>query len=347
MHVKAAMDNLSDPGTSSCMDSGDNLLKISGLHTSFFTPEGVVKAVDGVDLELKTGHTLGIVGESGCGKTVLALSILRLVPDPPGKIIKGSILFQGSDLLEGDIEKMRAIRGNKISMIFQEPMTSLNPVFTIGSQIAEVILLHQRGRVGSHREALSVAIEMLNMVGIKDAPRRIGDYPHQLSGGMCQRVMIAMAMACRPTLLIADEPTTALDVTTQAQILCLMNDLKEEIGTSIILVTHDLGVVAQACNQVAVMYTGHIVEYACAADIFSDPLHPYTRGLMKSVPRLNSGFKGGRLYAIPGSVPTFKDMPAGCSFHPRCPEVMDICRIDHPPVFTPSSDRRVMCWRYA
>ncbi len=344
--MKAAERSLSDRGISSRKGEGEILLEISNLHTSFFTPEGVVKAVDGVTLQLKAGNTLGIVGESGCGKTMLALSVLRLVPDPPGKIVRGRILFQGTDLLGLDEEKMREIRGNKISMIFQEPMTSLNPVFNIGSQIAEVIMLHQSKRVGSRKEALSVAVQMLKLVGIKDAQKRIGDYPHQLSGGMCQRVMIAMAMACRPTLLIADEPTTALDVTTQAQILCLMNELKEEIGTSIILVTHDLGVVAQACQEVAVMYTGHVVELGQASDIFSDPLHPYTRGLMKSVPRLSSGFRGERLYAIPGNVPTFREMPEGCTFHPRCPEVMDICRFEYPPSFTQSSGRHVTCWRH-
>ncbi len=330
----------------SLREQGDNLLDIQGLHTSFFTPEGVVKAVDGVTLALKAGHTLGIVGESGCGKTVLALSILRLVPDPPGKITHGSITFQGVDLLGLKADRMRAIRGNKISMIFQEPMTSLNPVFTIGSQIAEVILLHQRQIAGTKKQALDIAADMLNMVGIPEAHKRIRDYPHQLSGGMCQRVMIAMAMACRPTLLIADEPTTALDVTTQAQILGLMRDLKEEIGASIILVTHDLGVVAQVCQDVAVMYTGHIVEYSKADEIFLEPLHPYTKGLMKSVPRLSEGFMGDRLYAIPGNVPTFKDIPRGCTFNPRCPEVMDICRAEFPPIFHPCTAREVSCWRY-
>jgi oligopeptide/dipeptide ABC transporter ATP-binding protein len=330
----------------SLTQQGHNLLDIKGLHTSFFTPEGEVKAVDGVTLALKAGHTLGIVGESGCGKTVLALSVLRLVPDPPGKITQGGIMFEGVDLLGLDEERMRAIRGNKISMIFQEPMTSLNPVFTIGSQIAEVILLHQQKLAGSKKQALEIASDMLNMVGIPEAHKRIRDYPHQLSGGMCQRVMIAMAMACRPTLLIADEPTTALDVTTQAQILGLMRDLKEEIGTSIILVTHDLGVVAQVCQDVAVMYTGHVVEYSKTDDIFLEPLHPYTKGLLKSVPRLRGGFKGERLYAIPGNVPTFKDMPRGCTFNPRCPEVMEICRSEFPPIFYPNAGREVSCWRY-
>jgi len=323
------------------------ILEIRGLQTRFFTPEGEVKAVDGVDLTLGERHTLGIVGESGCGKTVLALSILRLVPEPPGRIVGGSILFQGIDLLSLDGESMRSIRGNKISMIFQEPMTSLNPVFTIGSQIAEVILLHQRERAAHFREALSVAEDMLRMVGISQPEKRIHDYPHQLSGGMCQRVMIAMAMACRPDLLIADEPTTALDVTTQAQILGLMSGLKEEIGTSVILVTHDLGVVAQVCQDVAVMYTGHVVEHSSAESLFSDPLHPYTKGLMRSVPRLSAGSRGERLYAIPGAVPTPRDMPQGCTFHPRCPEVMDICRRECPKDFDPYPGHRVRCWRYA
>ncbi|HPR54763.1 MAG TPA: ABC transporter ATP-binding protein [Deltaproteobacteria bacterium] len=326
---------------------GQFLLEIHDLHTQFTTPEGIVKAVDGVDLALRTGSTLGIVGESGCGKTVLALSILRLIPDPPGRITRGRIVFQGMDLLGLDDENMRSIRGNKISMIFQEPMTSLNPVFTIGSQIAEVILLHQRERAGNRREALAAVVDMLGLVGISRPEKRIHDYPHQLSGGMCQRVMIAMAMACKPALLIADEPTTALDVTTQAQILRLMDGLKTEIGTSVILVTHDLGIVAQVCQDVAVMYTGHVVEYSPARELFSDPLHPYTKGLMRSVPRLSAGFKGERLHAIPGTVPTFRDMPQGCTFHPRCPEVMDICRMEYPGVFHPSSGRKVRCWRYA
>ncbi|MCU0575528.1 MAG: ABC transporter ATP-binding protein [Desulfobacterota bacterium] len=326
---------------------GETLLEIHDLHTRFFTPEGVVNAVDGVELELKKGDTLGIVGESGCGKTVLALSILRLVPDPPGRIVRGRIVFQGIDLLGLGDEDMRSIRGNKISMIFQEPMTSLNPVFTIGSQIAEVILLHQRHLAGKRKEASAVAVDMLRMVGISQPDKRVHDYPHQLSGGMCQRVMIAMAMACRPALLIADEPTTALDVTTQAQILRLMGDLKEEVGTSVILVTHDLGIVAQACQDVAVMYTGHVVEHSPAPALFSEPLHPYTKGLMRSIPRLSDGFRGERLHAIPGTVPTLRDMPQGCTFHPRCPEAMDICHRQYPGVFHPAPGRQVRCWRYA
>jgi oligopeptide/dipeptide ABC transporter ATP-binding protein len=326
---------------------GENLLEVRGLHTRFFTPEGVVRAVDGVDLAVRPGHTLGIVGESGCGKTVLALSLLRLVPSPPGRIVAGRILFQGADLLGLDEEGMRSIRGNKISMIFQEPMTALNPVFTIGSQIAEVILLHQRQRIRSPKEALAVAADMLSMVGITDAAKRVHDFPHQLSGGMCQRVMIAMAMACRPALIIADEPTTALDVTTQAQILSLMEGLKQEIGTSVLLVTHDLGVVAQVCQDVAVMYTGCVVESSPAGALFAEPLHPYTKGLLRSVPRLGAGFRGERLHAIPGTVPTFRDMPQGCTFHPRCPEVMDICRKEPPGTFRPGRNRQVRCWRYA
>lgn len=325
----------------------ENLLEVHDLHTRFFTPDGVVRAVDGVDLALRPRHVLGIVGESGCGKTVLALSILRLIPDPPGRIVGGRILFNGVDLLGLDDEGMRSIRGNKISMIFQEPMTSLNPVFTIGSQVAEVILLHQRGRAGTYREAMSVVVDMLGMVGIDRPEKRIHDYPHQLSGGMCQRVMIAMAMACRPALLIADEPTTALDVTTQAQILGLMGGLRDETGTSIILVTHDLGVVAQVCQDVAVMYTGHVVEHSPAPALFAAPLHPYTKGLMRSIPRLGDGVRRERLYAIPGTVPTIRDMPQGCTFHPRCPEVMDICRSVYPGIFEPSQGCRVRCWRYA
>lgn len=324
----------------------DDLLEIQELKTYFYTPEGIVKALDGVDLSLKTGHTLGIVGESGCGKTVLALSILRLIPQPPGRIIQGRIFFKGTDLLSLPEQELRSIRGNKISMIFQEPMTSLNPVFNIGSQIAEVILLHQRQRVGNYRQALAAAVDMLRMVGISDPEKRIRDYPHQLSGGMCQRVMIAMAMACRPELLIADEPTTALDVTTQAQILCLMDDLKEEIKTSIILVTHDLGIVAQTCQDVAVMYTGYVVEYAPTTEIFSRPLHPYTRGLMRSIPTVRAKTSGEPLHTIPGTVPTFKDMPEGCTFNRRCPEVMDICREKYPPVFCPAPGHQVRCWRH-
>jgi len=336
--------------TGSSSPEAEGLLNIRDLHTYFFTPEGVVRALNGVDLKLKRGHTLGIVGESGCGKTVLALSILRLIQDPPGRIVRGSIEFDGMDLMALSEREIRRIRGNKISMIFQEPMTSLNPVFTIGSQIAEVILLHHRDaddRLSKAKtRAIDLSIDMLSKVGIPMPEKRFRDYPHQLSGGMCQRVMIAMALACRPMLMIADEPTTALDVTTQAQILDLMNDLKEETGTSIIMVTHDLGVVAETCRDVAVMYTGYVVEYAGVDDIFSNPLHPYTQGLMKSIPVVGARLKGEMLHTIPGNVPTINEVPKGCTFNNRCPVAMDICHKEYPPVFRPSKDHMVRCWRY-
>lgn len=323
------------------------LLDVSGLHTHFYTPEGVVRALNGVDLRLEEGHTLGIVGESGCGKTVLALTILRLIPQPPGRIVKGCIFFQGVDLLGLNDDEIRSVRGNKISMIFQEPVTSLNPVFTIGSQIEEVVLLHQPHLAKTKRQARDMAVHMLQTVGIPGAAGRVNDYPHQLSGGMCQRVMIAMALACRPSLMIADEPTTALDVTTQAQILSLMADLKAETGTSIMLVTHDLGVVAQSCEEVAVMYTGNVVEYTDVHDIFEAPLHPYTRGLMRSVPTIEARMRGEILHTIPGTVPNLRDMPSGCTFHNRCDVVMDICPREYPPTFIPRPGHQVRCWRYA
>ena len=322
----------------------DILLSIEGLHTHFLTPDGMVKAVDGVSLELKKGSTLGIVGESGCGKTMLSLSILRLVPHP-GKITGGSILFKGEDLLKLPEKELRNIRGDRISMIFQEPMTSLNPVFTIGSQIAEVILLHQKDRVSNKKQALKIASHMLGLVGIPEPEKIIREYPHQLSGGMCQRVMIAMSLACRPELLIADEPTTALDVTTQAQVLDLMDKLKEELGTSVMFVTHDLGIVGQICQDVAVMYTGRIVEYGDVDMIFNDPLHPYTIGLMKSVPVAGDSAKEKRLFAIPGTVPGLIDMPKGCSFITRCSMKMDKCNTE-PPETALENGRRLRCWRY-
>ncbi len=325
----------------------DVLVDIQDLCTYFYTPEGVVHALGGVGLQIGRGRTLGLVGESGCGKTVLALTILRLIPEPPGKIVRGKVLFEGTDLLGLDQAGIRKIRGNKISMIFQEPMTSLNPVFTIGFQIEEVLMLHQSHRAPARKQARDLAVELLDMVGIPYPRRRINDYPHQLSGGMCQRVMIAMALACRPSLMIADEPTTALDVTTQAQILALMGELKEETNTSILLVTHDLGVVAQSCEDVAVMYTGNVVEHAGVEDIFSRPLHPYTRGLMRSIPTLEARKRGEQLHAIPGNVPTLRNMPKGCTFHNRCDEVMDVCRRERPPMFRPHPDHCVRCWRYA
>jgi peptide/nickel transport system ATP-binding protein len=322
----------------------DILISIKDLHTHFFTPEGTVKAVDGVSLDLRRGSTIGIVGESGCGKTMLSLSILRLVPHP-GRITGGSIIFRGDNLLELTEKEMRGIRGDRISMIFQEPMASLNPVFTIGSQIAEVILLHQKDLASNRKDALKIAANMLGLVGIPEPGKRMKEYPHQLSGGMCQRVMIAMALACKPELLIADEPTTALDVTTQAQVLDLMDKLKEDLGTSVMFVTHDLGIVGQICQDVAVMYTGRVVEYGDVDMIFNNPLHPYTIGLMKSVPVAGDSARKKRLSAIPGTVPGLVDMPEGCSFIPRCGMRMDKCSIE-PPETTLEGGRRIRCWRY-
>jgi peptide/nickel transport system ATP-binding protein len=318
------------------------ILEVRGLHTHFETERGVVRAVDGVDLRVEAGRTVGVVGESGCGKTVLALSILRLVPMPPGRIVGGSVLFNGCDLLTLSLEEMRKIRGREISMIFQEPMTSLNPVFRVGEQIAEVIRLHQ----GMDRcNALQRSVEMLRMVGIPSPEKRAGDYPHQLSGGMRQRVMIAIALACRPRVMLADEPTTALDVTIQAQMLDLIGCLREETGAAVVLITHDLGVVAETAENVAVMYAGQIVEQGPVRDLFSSPLHPYTQGLMNSVPRMN-GPVGRDLFlkAIPGTVPPLYNLPAACRFQERCPDVFAICR-ERAPVLeeiVPGHDCR--CW---
>ena len=320
-----------------------SILKVEDLVTRFNTPEGTVFAVNGVSFELGEGETLGVVGESGCGKSVTMLSVLQLIPRPPGVIANGRALFHGNDLLHMTNDEIRTVRGAQIAMIFQDPMTSLNPVLNIGKQVSEPLILH----LGMNKkEADERVVELLRLVGIPEAEKRLTQYPHQFSGGMRQRVMIAMALACNPQILIADEPTTALDVTTQAQILCLMNDLKEETGTSIILVTHDLGIVAQVCQDVAVMYTGHIVEYAPVGDIFSNALHPYTKGLMRSVPTVRVRSRMETLYAIPGTVPTFKDMPKGCTFNNRCPEVMDICRSEYPGVFHAAPDHTVRCWRY-
>jgi oligopeptide/dipeptide ABC transporter ATP-binding protein len=309
------------------MEKNGSLLKVEDLHTHFFTEEGVVRAVDGVSLEIRPGETLGIVGESGCGKTVTALSILRLVPDPPGRIVSGHIFFQGKDLTTLRGEELRKIRGRSISMIFQEPMTSLNPVFPVGEQIAEAIRHHQRV---SRREAWDRAIEMLEKVKIPDPARRAKEYPHQLSGGMRQRVMIAMALACNPTLLIADEPTTALDVTIQAQILELLISLKEEMGMAVMLITHDLGVIAETTGRVVVMYAGRVVEAAGVEQLFHNPLHPYTQGLLASLPTLETGKKQRRLQAIPGSVPNLLELPTGCKFAPRCPKVVGRCHEGEP-----------------
>ncbi len=299
-----------------------NLLTVQDLQTHFFTGEGVVRAVDGVTLCVRPGETLGLVGESGCGKTVTALSILRLIPSPPGRIVGGSICFEGQDLLRLPEEEMRGIRGSAISMIFQEPMTSLNPVFTVGEQVAEGIRHHQRV---SRREAWDRAVEVLRRVKLPDPARRAYEYPHQLSGGMRQRVMIAMALALGPRLLIADEPTTALDVTIQAQIVDLLMGLQEEMQMALILITHDLGVIAETADRVAVMYAGRVVEEAPVEQLFETPLHPYTQGLLESLPRLEAGKRHRRLTAIPGLVPNLLDLPTGCKFAPRCPKVIGDC----------------------
>ena len=320
------------------------LLEIKGLKTHFFTDEGVSPAVDGVDYAVRKGETLGVVGESGCGKSVTALSIMRLIPEPPGKIIGGDILFEGQSLLALSKDEMRRIRGNKISMIFQEPMTSLNPVYTIGNQISEALRLHQGL---SKKDAHERAIEMLQLVGIPLPERRVNEHPHQLSGGMRQRAMIAMALSCNPSLLIADEPTTALDVTIQAQILDLMVSLKADLDTAIILITHDLGVVAESAARVVVMYAGKVVEEADVYNIFEHPLHPYTEGLLESIPRIDhSAQKKARLTEIQGVVPIPSQLPAGCHFHPRCPKVMDVCRHENPELKEEKADHRVRCWLY-
>jgi peptide/nickel transport system ATP-binding protein len=306
------------------------ILDIADLRTWFFTRDGVVRAVDGVSFHVIPGETLAIVGESGCGKSVTALSVLRLIPSPPGRIVSGAIRFAGRDLLSLSEAEMREVRGNEISMIFQEPMTSLNPVLTIGRQIAETLTLHQ----GLDRKAaLAKAADMLRLVHIPEAKRRIGEYPHQLSGGMRQRVMIAMALACNPKLLIADEPTTALDVTIQAQILHLMRELKEKIDAAIVLITHDLGVVAEMAQRVVVMYAGRKAEEAPVTTLFRRPLHPYTTGLLASVPRLGASLdrdKAPRLAEIPGTVPSLREPIPGCPFESRCSFATDICRREMP-----------------
>jgi oligopeptide/dipeptide ABC transporter ATP-binding protein len=338
---------LGDPikNTPTVNNDNDILLDIQGLKTHFFSEEGVSPAVDGVDYEVRKGETLGVVGESGCGKSVTALSIMRLIPDPPGKIIAGDILFEGQSLLTLSEDEMRKIRGNKISMIFQEPMTSLNPVYTIGNQIGETLTLHQGL---TKTEALDRSIEMLKLVGIPSPARRVREYPHQLSGGMRQRAMIAMALACNPSLLIADEPTTALDVTIQAQILDLMVSLKEELNTAIILITHDLGVVAESAARVVVMYAGKVVEDADVFGIFENPRHPYTVGLLESIPRIDQSAKRQqRLKEIKGVVPMLNQLPQGCLFSPRCPRVMDICTHENPVLKSLNGgSHKVRCWLY-
>ena len=314
------------------------LLKISNLKTQFFTGEGIVRAVDGVDLTLSQGETLGVVGESGSGKSVTAYSVLNLIAYP-GRVVAGEVFFRGENLLEKRPEEMKEIQGNKISMIFQEPMTSLNPVFTIGRQVMEPLIYHKKY---SSADARREAVNLLKLVGIPSAETRIDEYPHQLSGGMRQRVMIAMALSCRPELLIADEPTTALDVTIQAQILALMKRLQKEFGMAILLITHNLGVVAQMVNRVVVMYAGQVVETGGVERIFDRPGHPYTVGLLGSIPKLNE--QRDRLQVIEGTVPSPSQMPEGCRFHPRCSRVMEICRQKEPVLIETGPGHAVRCW---
>jgi len=321
--------------------NGDNLLSIKNLSTHFYTEQGLVKAVQDVSFDIPLGKTLAVVGESGCGKSVTALSVMQLIPWPPGKIVAGSINFDGEFLLDASERRMRHIRGNDVAMIFQEPMTSLNPVFTVGNQIVEAVKLHQK-KTGS--EAWDVAVEMMKKVGIADPERRVEEYPHQMSGGMRQRVMIAMALCCSPALLIADEPTTALDVTIQAQILELLRDLQQRNQMSIMLITHDLGVVAENADVVVVMYASRVVEKADSKELFAKPLHPYTQGLLRSLPRL--GEKKQRLDVIDGAVPNPLNFPTGCKFHPRCPVGADDmrCRTQEPPLKEICPGRYAACW---
>jgi peptide/nickel transport system ATP-binding protein len=322
----------------------DTVLDVKNLQTVFFTNSGLFRAVDDVSFSVRRGETLAIVGESGCGKSVSALSIMRLVPDPPGRIVGGSVRLEGTDLLTLDDAAMRDIRGNRISMIFQEPMTSLNPVMRIGDQIIEAVRLHRKT---SYKEAWKQAVDMLRLVRIPEPERRAREYPHQLSGGMRQRAMIAMALACRPALLIADEPTTALDVTIQAQILALIVDLQKRLGTGLILITHDLGVVAQTAQRVIVMYAGKKVEEATVEALFEAPLHPYTRGLMASMPAVIGlgATTDARLTEIPGMVPSLTNLPPGCAFAPRCKLAIDRCRREYPPLQEFAANHWAACWR--
>jgi peptide/nickel transport system ATP-binding protein len=320
--------------------SGDHLLEIRGLKTYFATDNGVVHAVDGVDLAIDRGETLGVVGESGCGKTVTAMSVLKLIAMPPGRIVAGQILWQGRDLVPLTPEEMRPIRSKEIGIVFQEPMTSLNPVYTVGAQIAETVREHEGlGR----RAALERAVEMLRLVHIPNPHRRVNDYPHQFSGGMRQRVMIAMALSCNPKLLIADEPTTALDVTIQAQILELITEMKERLGMAVMLITHAMGVVAETAQRVAVMYAGKVVEEAPVGELFSRPRHPYTRGLIRSIPRIDRAGRKERLAAIAGVVPSLLEPPPGCRFAARCEFAMPICNAATPPLRRVATDHEVAC----
>jgi oligopeptide transport system ATP-binding protein len=319
-----------------------SLLQVTDLKTYFFTDDGVVKAVDGISYDVQTGEIVGLVGESGCGKSVSALSILRLIQDPPGKIVGGEIIFEGEDLLKSDEEEVRHIRGNRIAMIFQEPMTSLNPVLTIGRQITESLELHLKmDRAGATKRA----IELMEMVGIPEAKARIADYPHQFSGGMRQRAMIAMALSCNPRLLLADEPTTALDVTIQAQILELLTRLTRELGTAVVIITHNLGVVARYADRVNVMYAGKIVESAVARELYGNPHHPYTLGLLKSVPRLDQARKA-KLEPIEGFPPDLIHMPEGCAFRPRCKFAVAKCEEEAPPLMRVTGEHHSACWEW-
>lgn len=329
------------PYPAGAVESTSTLLKVKDLYTAFHTDAGIIKAVNGVEFSLQKKRVLGLVGESGCGKTVTGLSILGLIPQPPGKIEQGNIFFEGVDLLTLGDTGMRRIRGNRISMIFQEPMTSLNPIFTVGYQIKECLGIH---RNISNSEMNERTAEMLRRVGLPDPGMRMREYPHQMSGGMRQRVMIAMALCCNPALIIADEPTTALDVTIQAQIMDLINQIKEDTGTAILLITHDLGVIAEMADTVAVMYTGKIVEHASCDDLFDDPMHPYTLGLMQSVPRINEPLPENKLLeVIPGVVPSLLQLPSGCSFRERCPYTSKKCQMD-PPFFQMTDTHQVRCW---
>ncbi len=321
------------------MDTRKNILEIKNMHTYFFTDNGVVKSVEGVDIELKEGSTLGIVGESGSGKSVTALSVMGLLMGTTGKVVEGQILLDGRDITNLSAEERRKIRGNQISMIFQEPMTSLNPVMKIGDQLVEAIKMHQNK---TKQEAREMAVEMLKKTGLPRVERIVNEYPFQLSGGQRQRVMIAMALVCNPKILIADEPTTALDVTIQAQIIDLMNHLKQEIGTSIMFITHDLGVVAETCDEVVVMYCGRVVEKGNVYDIFGQTAHPYTQGLLRSIPKLGEHVE--ELDSIPGNVPNPKYMPKGCKFAPRCEHATERCREEEPGFFDLGNGHLSRCW---
>jgi len=344
--MSVANDHQEITGAAPASSTSDEILNVEGLKTYFFTRQGTVKAVDGLSFSLKRGETLAIVGESGCGKSITALSILRLIPYPPGRIIDGSITLEGEDLMTADEARMREIRGNDVSMIFQEPMTSLNPVMTIGRQVSEALILHQGMTKG---EALAKSIEMLDLVRIPEPDQRVHDYPHQLSGGMRQRAMIAMALACNPKVLIADEPTTALDVTIQAQILTLMVDLQKRLDTAVILITHDLGVVAETAQRVIVMYAGRKIEEASVEGLFAGALHPYTHGLLASIPRLDliRGVGDGeeeRLQEIAGIVPALSDLPEGCAFAPRCKFSDAKCVSQYPAFEEKREGHWAACW---